>query len=243
MQLSIVIPTYNERENIPLVLDGIREEIDGIWEFEVIVVDDNSPDGTGDLVKIIAANDSRVRLLQRESKKGLGSAVLDGFRIAQGRYLVMMDGDGSHRPKDVKTLVGALQESDIVVGSRYVSGGGSPGFPIQRKIVSLVASLIGRFITGLPIRDITSGFAGFRREVVEPLLPFLKPKGFKLLLEILSKSRWSEVAEVPIIFAARRTGKSKFSPNEIIQYLRLCLSVRSTRSRPRIENKSTTDRT
>jgi len=226
MQLSIVIPTYNERENIPLVLDGIREEIDGIWEFEVIVVDDNSPDGTGDLVKIIAANDSRIRLLQRESKKGLGSAVLDGFRIAQGRYLVMMDGDGSHRPKDVKTLVEALQESDIVVGSRYVSGGESPGLPIQRKIVSLVASLIGHFITGLPIRDITSGFAGFRKEILEPILPSLNPKGFKLLLEILGRSKTAQIDEKPIIFAARKYGKSKFSLNEIRLFLGLCISLR-----------------
>ena len=220
-----MVPTYNERDNIELFCDGIRRALDGSWDYEVIVVDDNSPDGTARVVRRLARGDSRIKLLERPGKLGLGSAVVDGFRMAEGDYWVMMDADLSHRPEDLPALLEGLEEADIVIGSRYTTGGGTVGWPLYRRIISRGASAIGRLLVGLKVRDLTSGFAGFRKQAAGPLLPSLNPKGFKLLLEILAKARGAIVKEVPIIFVDRQYGRSKANLMELGAFFQLVLSL------------------
>ena len=229
VQVSIVVPTYNERENIPILCEELRKTLASRWTYEIIVVDDNSPDGTGEVVRQLAQVDPAVRLLERPGKLGLGSAVVDGFQMANGDYWVMMDADLSHRPQDLLGLLDGLADADIVVGSRYIDGGGVMNWPLHRRIVSRGASAVGRLMVGLDISDTTSGFGAFRRVALEPILSSLNPKGFKLLLEILAKSRGAVVTEVPITFVDRRYGASKFTTKEVLMFLRLCSELRATR--------------
>ena len=231
IEVSIVVPTYNERENVQLLCDGIRSALDGWWSYEVIFVDDNSPDGTAGAVRQLAERDSAIKLLERPGKLGLGSAVVDGFRMARGDYWVMMDADLSHRPQHLPGLLNALSEADIAVGSRYTPGGGVMNWPLHRRMVSRGASATGRLLLGLNVRDTTSGFAAFRREAIETILPSLNPKGFKLLLEILAKAQGPVVKEVPIIFVDRQYGKSKLSGMDVLSFLRLCLGLLRVRVR------------
>ena len=228
-KVSIVIPTYNERDNIAPLIEGIRGALEPRWDYEVIIVDDNSPDGTQEVVRQLAAEDPRIKLLQRPGKLGLGSAVAAGFAMARGDYWVMMDADLSHRPEDLPNLLNALSEADIVVGSRYVLGGAVVNWPLYRIIASRGASALGRLIVGLQVRDLTSGFGAFRRGLMEALLPTLDPKGFKLLLEILAKSGDARVKETPITFVDRRHGRSKASAREALVFLRLCFQLRGQR--------------
>ena len=227
--VSIVIPTYNERDNISSLHAAITQALGDGWQYELIFVDDNSPDGTAEAIQKLGAEDTRIRLLQRPGKLGLGSAVTDGFSWAQGDYWVMMDADLSHQPRYLPALLDALQTADIAVGSRYVASGGVEEWPAFRRLASRVASQIGRWMVGIPTRDLTSGFAAFRRQSLEPLLPHLDPRGFKLLLEVLAKSRGAQVTEVPIRFVDRAHGRSKFSSGEVLTYLRLCWRLRRGR--------------
>ena len=226
IEVSIVVPTYNERENVGLLCDGICDALNGRWDYEVIIVDDNSPDGTAEVVRKLALRDPAITILERPGKLGLGSAVVDGFRMAQGDYWVMMDADLSHRPEDLPALLNALSDADIVVGSRYVPGGGIVNWPLHRRMASKGASAVGRMLLGFKVRDLTSGFVALRRETAAPLLPHLNPKGFKLLLEMLAKSRGAIVKEAPITFVDRVYGKSKLSGIEVLTFFRLCLELR-----------------
>jgi dolichol-phosphate mannosyltransferase len=228
-KISIVVPTYNERDNVRTLCDGIREYLEPEWDYEIIIVDDNSPDGTHEIVRQLGSEDPRIKLVNRSGKLGLGSAVTAGFAQANGDYWVMMDADLSHSPKDLPNLLHALSVADIVVGSRYVQGGGVVNWPMWRKIVSRGASALGRVIVGLPIRDLTSGFAAFQRSHMEALLPSLSPKGFKLLLEIIAKSGDARVEETPITFVNRQHGSSKASAGEALLFLRLCFEMRNQR--------------
>lgn len=229
VQVSIVVPTYNERENIPILCEELRKTLAGRWTYEIIVVDDNSPDGTGEVVRQLAQDDPAVRLLHRPGKLGLGSAVVDGFQMAKGDYWVMMDADLSHRPQDLLGLLDGLADADIVVGSRYVDGGGVMNWPLHRRLVSRGAATVGRLMVGLDIRDTTSGFGAFRKTALEPILPSLNLKGFKLLLEILANSRGAAVTEAPVTFVGRHLGKSKMSIAEVSRYIRLCIKLWFTR--------------
>ena len=224
--VSIVVPTFNERDNIGLLFEGICSALAASWPFEVIVVDDNSPDGTAAVVRGLAAKNESIRLLARPGKLGLGSAVADGFGLAAGDYWVMMDADLSHRPQDLPVLLTALAAADIVVGSRYVPGGATQGWPLQRRFMSRAAGRVARWSLGIDIQDATSGFAAFRREVVAPLLPSLRPEGFKLLLEIVMRAGQVRIAEVPITFVERRHGRSKLSTREALRFVKLCWQLR-----------------
>ena len=230
-KVSIVVPTYNERDNVRPLCDGIRDALGSAWDYEVIIVDDNSPDGTAEAVRQMASEDPRIRLLQRPGKLGLGTAVADGFALAEGDYWIMMDADLSHRPEELPRMLSSLSDADIVIGSRYVAGGGVQNWPLWRQMVSRGASGMGRMIVGLSVRDLTSGFGAFRRHWMEPLLPSLNPRGFKLLLEILAKSRGARVRETPITFVDRQNGRSKASAGEALIFLRLCFALRSQRER------------
>lgn len=234
-KVSVIVPTYNEADNIQPLLRGIVHALDG-RDFEVIIVDDNSPDGTARNVETFAQEEKRVQLIRRPGKMGLGSAVMEGFAQSRGDYIVMMDADLSHRPEDLEKLVQAASEGQIVIGSRYISGGQICGWSPFRHLSSRVAIWIARLLLGLKARDLTSGFALYQRQVIQDIAPRLNPQGFKLLLEVLAKTRGVAVVEVPIVFNERIRGRSKFGVGEVIRFLRLCLRLRKE-SNPTKANK------
>ncbi len=213
----VVIPTYNEIENIARIVGAIIAQPGG---YEVLVVDDGSPDGTGAAVLALGEqHPSRVHLLAREGKLGLGTAYLDGFRWALARdyeFVFEMDADFSHDPADLnRLLVPALRnQADVVVGSRYTAGGHVENWPLNRKVLSYGASLYTRLITWMPVKDPTAGFKCYRREVLEALdLDGVRFIGYAFQIEMKFRA-WQlgfRIAEVPITFTDRTAGTSKMS--------------------------------
>lgn len=232
--MSIVVPTRNERDNIAPLLAGIRSALQGT-AFEVIIVDDDSADGTGEAVRDEASTHANVRLLERHGRRGLSSAVSEGVAQSTGRIVVMMDADLSHDPRLVPRLVERVQSgNDLVVGSRYVRGGGLEGWPIHRRIGSAVLTHGVRALFRLPVRDPLSGFVAFRREVLERQPTRYSASGFKLLLEVLATQPSLRVSEVPITFVDRERGASKLDLREVGGFLVLCFRLFAwRRSRPR----------
>ena len=228
--ITILIPTYNERNNIRSLIERLFLVMSGL-KIQIIVIDDSSPDGTADVIREEFGSDDRVTLLERPNKMGLGSAILDGFKISHGDYIVMMDADLSHKPEDVPALVKKANTADIVVGSRYVSGASIDGWSWFRKLASKMAILLAKSLVRLPVADPTSGFAIFDRTVLDRLSGQFNPKGFKILMEILVKSPGTIIREVPITFSDRKSGKSKFSFREILIFLRLCMQLRTYQRR------------
>ena len=226
--LSIIVPTYNEVANIGPLLDQLTEVLH-LHDYQIIVVDDSSPDGTARVVQRRATLDPRVLLLQRPGKLGLAAAVLDGFNASNGHLIVMMDADLSHRPQDLPTLLRAASQAEIVIGSRYVKGGAIRDWPLHRRISSRLAGALARAILRLTVADPTSGFAVFHRHVLSSLASGAPPTGFKLTLAALALNPGATVAEVPITFVNRRRGRSKFTPAEVLRFLRLCWRLRSAR--------------
>jgi dolichol-phosphate mannosyltransferase len=183
--------------------------------WELIIVDDGSPDGTADLAESYA-DVHPVVVVRRPGKAGLASAVLAGFAKARGDVLVVMDADLSHPPEAVPRLVAAIGDgADLAVGSRYVAGGGTEDWPLKRRIVSRAACLIGNVL--VPIRDCTSGFFAIRKSALEGVK--LNPIGFKIGFEVMARGRYRKAVEIPYVFRDRELGKSKFGRREIGQYL------------------------
>ena len=216
VEVSVVLPTYNERECLEL----LHERLDAAlapYSHELIVVDDNSPDGTGELVRRFAAS-GPYRLISRPGRAGLSSAVLDGFLAAKGRVLVVMDADGSHPPERLPDLIAPIQVGgmEFVLASRRVQGGTDEGLPTVRWLTSWVATLPARPLTS--VHDPMSGFFAVRRDVLDRTA--LAPTGFKIALEILVKCRPAPLAEVPFRFGERLAGESKLGPNVIASYAR-----------------------
>lgn len=213
--LLVTMPTYNERENLPRIIpDVLRQDP----RVEVLVVDDGSPDGTGDLAEEMAARDTRVHVLRRERKEGLGPAYLAGFRwgLERGYDLICeMDADLSHPPDQLPTFLEALREADVVVGSRYVGGRVTVvNWPISRLLLSYFGCFYARTITGLPLQDATGGFNAFRREVLEALnLDRIQSNGyaFQIELKLRAYRQGFRLVEVPIVFTERDMGESKMS--------------------------------
>ena len=209
----ICLPTYNERENIERMVD--RLEPLGV---RVLVIDDNSPDGTGELADRLAAEREWVTVLHRERKEGLGPAYLAGFKQVLGsdaRYVLEMDCDFSHDPADVPRLIAACADgADLALGSRYVAGGGTANCGLARRVVSAGGSLYARLLLGVPIRDLTGGFKCFRREVLEAIdLDAVRSKGYAFQIEVTYRAIRGgfRVVEVPIVFSDRTKGHSKMS--------------------------------
>jgi len=211
---SVVVPTYNEAGSLPLLITRLATALGG-REWELVVVDDGSPDGTADIAEKMAATQP-VRVMRRAGKLGLASAVVAGFAAARGDTLVVMDADLSHPPEVVPQLLDALAGgADMAIGSRYVKGGGAMDWPMSRRVVSRIACLMGNVL--VPVRDSTSGFFAVRRTVVDSVK--LNPIGFKIGFEVMARGRYKKVVEIPYVFRDRELGKSKFGRREIGQYL------------------------
>ena len=220
MNTIIVTPTYNERKNIEELLNTIFT-IDS--NYHVLVVDDNSPDDTGAIVKELQSNYSNLHLLSRVKKQGLGSAYVAGFKYAlKGNYdkIVQMDADMSHDPKDVVSLISELDNSDVVIGSRYISGINVVNWPIRRLLISYGANIYTRLITGLPVKDATGGFKCWKREVLESLdLDNVRSQGYSFQIEMTYRA-WLQkfkIKEVPIIFVDRTIGESKMDHSVMLE--------------------------
>jgi dolichol-phosphate mannosyltransferase len=220
----IVLPTYNERENIPDLI-GMLLELPG--EIRVVVVDDNSPDGTGQIADELAeAHPGRVYAIHRAAKLGLGTAYLAGFEFALGKdaaRVMTMDADFSHHPRYIPAMIEASEaQYDLVIGSRYVPGGGTPDFPLRRRVLSSGANGFARTLLGLRAHDATAGFRCYRRAVLESLpLDSIFSNGYSFLIEMLFLVQQGgfSVGEVPIVFEDRKRGKSKISQQEITRAL------------------------
>ena len=225
----VCLPTYDERENLGPILQEIHAAVPGV---DVLVVDDNSPDGTGQLADELAARDERVKVLHRAGKEGLGKAYLAGFAWAleHGYGLVLeMDADFSHDPRYLPVMLQRAREADLVLGSRYVKGGGTVNWGLGRKILSRGGSLYARLILGVKVRDLTGGFKCFRREVLEAIdLPSVECSGYAFQIELTYRAlrRGFTVAEVPIVFADRRVGQSKMSRRIVLEAIRKVWSIR-----------------
>jgi len=210
----IITPTFNELDNIRKLIPEVLSKHDSI---DVLVVDDNSPDGTGDYVEELSKNNNRVHLLRRPQKMGLGTAYIAGFKYAlQNRYdyIFEMDADFSHDPKEIPNFLKAIQTYDLVLGSRYKNGVNVINWPMSRLLLSYFANIYTRVITGLRTHDATGGFKCFRRSVLEAInLDEIKSNGYAFQIEMTFKAfkKGFNIGEIPIVFVDRVTGKSKMS--------------------------------
>jgi len=211
--VTICLPTFNERENVERMLRALAP-----LDVDVLVIDDNSPDGTGEIADRVAAELDRVSVLHRQRKEGLGPAYIAGFRraLAGGaEYVISMDCDFSHDPADVPRLIARAEDgADVVIGSRYVQGGGTRNWGLGRRIVSAGGSFYARTILGLRIRDMTGGFRCFRRTVLETVdLDTVATRGYAFQIELTYRAvrQGFRVAEVPIVFTDRTAGQSKMT--------------------------------
>lgn len=229
MKCLVIIPTYNERENLPDIVPAIL----GLGDcFDVLVVDDNSPDGTGQLADLLANGNPRVAVIHRQEKRGLGTAYVAGFEqaLTQGYdYVFEMDADFSHDPADLPRLLAAAESADVVIGSRWVGGGGARNWSWLRTFISRGGSIFARTVLGLPIADLTSGFKCFRREVLASLnLRSVGSNGYAFQVEVnyLCSRQGFRIAEVPIVFVDRRVGKSKMSSGIVLEAMLMVLRYR-----------------
>ena len=233
----IVVPTYNERDNVEEVVARFLAEVPAA---NLLFVDDNSPDGTGELLDGMAARDARVHVLHRAGKLGLGTAYLDGFRwgLARGyEFLFEMDADFSHDPKYLPGMLELAERgADVVVGSRYVAGGGTENWGLGRKIISRGGSLYARTILGVKVRDLTAGFICWRRRALEAIdLEAVRSNGYSFQIEMKYRALKAglRIVETPIVFADRRIGQSKMSRAIFVEALlmvwRLRLGMRAAK--------------
>jgi dolichol-phosphate mannosyltransferase len=210
----VIIPTFNELENIRKLIPEVLSQDESI---NLLVVDDGSPDGTGNYVEEESKKNDRIHLLKREKKMGLGTAYLAGFKYAlQNDYdfIFEMDADFSHDPNELKSFLVAIKENDLVLGSRYINGVRVLNWPMARLLLSFFASVYTRLITGLPVRDATGGFKCFRRKVLESIdLNKIKSNGYSFQIEMTFKAyaKGFKIKEIPIVFTDRVKGKSKMS--------------------------------
>lgn len=214
MKALIIVPTYNEKENVVALLERIFAYVP---QCEVLIVDDNSPDGTGAIADEAAARDPRVHVMHRAGKQGLGSAYVAGFRYALDRdyeAVFEMDADFSHNPESLPVFLHELENADLVLGSRYLHGVTVVNWPIKRLILSYSANVYSRIITGMRVKDLTGGFKCFRRRVLESIdWSRVRSDGYAFQIEITFKA-WRKgfrIREIPIMFVDRKAGESKMS--------------------------------
>ena len=213
-KILIIIPTYNELENLPKLIPEVLSKNENI---DILIVDDNSPDGTAGFVKDEAKKNSRIKLIKREKKMGLGTAYIAGFKFALQNnydYIFEMDADFSHNPKMIPKFLKEIKKYDLVLGSRYKEGVNVANWPMSRLMLSMFANIYSRVITGLPVHDATGGYKCFRKEVLEAInLDEVKSNGYAFQIEMTFKA-WKKgfkIKELSIIFIDRVKGKSKMS--------------------------------
>jgi dolichol-phosphate mannosyltransferase len=214
MKALVIIPTYNEKENLPRIVPAVLAQDE---RLSILVVDDNSPDGTGQLADELAASDNRIHVLHRAGKEGLGKAYLAGFEwaLSQDYELIMeMDADFSHDPKYLPDFLKASEQADLVLGSRYVSGVNVINWPMSRLLLSYFANVYARIVTGLPVRDATGGFKCFHRRVLEAVtFGDVGSNGYAFQIEMSFRAhkKGFTIREIPIVFTDREHGQSKMS--------------------------------
>ncbi|WP_051466679.1 polyprenol monophosphomannose synthase [Actinomadura oligospora] len=219
-RVLVIIPTYNERDNIERIVGRVRAAAPGV---DVLVADDNSPDGTGKIADDLADDDDHVKVLHRKGKEGLGAAYIAGFRwAAEHGYDVMveMDADGSHQPEELPRLLTALQDADLVLGARYIPGGRTENWPLSRQFISRGGNVFVRVMLGLPLRDATGGYRAFRAATLQKIgLDGVDSRGYCFQIDLARRSlkQGLRVVEVPITFVERVHGTSKMSRDIMIE--------------------------
>lgn len=235
METAVILPTYNESENIRNLILAIEElNINPL----LLVIDDSSPDGTQEIVKKLQMEFSNIILIVRPRKMGLGTAIRDGFKILvslseKPKYVITMDADFSHNPKDIPRLLECAKEGyDIVIGSRYIRGGAIKGWTPTRIIISRIANRIAKSLIGLPVNDFTSGFRCYSTKYILKALPKLKSQRFEIQIETLKLAQLlkMKVVETPIIFENRKRGKSKLTIKEVVNFLLHAIKMSVTRA-------------
>lgn len=228
MKTTIVIPTYNERENAALMADAVLKAVP---DAEVLFVDDNSPDGTGAVIDELSASDRRIRCLHRQAKEGLGRAYVAGFALALengAERIVQMDCDFSHDPADLPRLLAT--DADLVIGSRYVKGGATPGWPFKRRLISRLGGTFIRVVTGMPLRDPTGGFKAWKASALRKIdFTTVESAGYSFQLEMNHRT-WKaglDIREIPISFTDRTRGTSKITPGIAVESIKIALRLRA----------------
>lgn len=227
MKTLVVIPTYDEKDNVAAMAEALFA-VDP--SLEILFVDDNSPDGTGDVIEGLMKNDSRIHCLHREKKEGLAKAYLAGFKRAielGADRIVQMDCDFSHDPKDVPRLV--AEDTDLVIGSRYVKGGATPGWPFKRRLISRMGGIFIRTVTGMPLKDPTGGFKCWKVSALKAMeYDTIESAGYSFQLEMNHRA-WKtglKISEIPIIFTDRVKGYSKISAGIAVESIKISLRLR-----------------
>ena len=231
MKVFVVIPTYNEIENVKKMAEAVLV-LTSTFDLHLLFVDDNSPDGTGEAIEGMMKNEPRIQVLHRKKKEGLGRAYVAGFQKALelgADLVIQMDCDFSHDPKDILRLIEAAKISDLVIGSRYVKGGATPGWPFKRRFVSRAGGVFIRMVTGMPLKDPTGGFKCWRAETLKKIdFTTVSSKGYSFQLEMNHRT-WKAgctIKEIPIVFTDRVAGYSKITPGIATESIRIALKLR-----------------
>jgi dolichol-phosphate mannosyltransferase len=225
-ELSVIVPTFNESDNVPVLIERLRTALDGI-NWEIIVVDDDSPDSTADVTRLIGATDTRIRCIRRVGRRGLAGACLEGMLASQARFVAVIDADLQHDEKLLAAMLMKMREgvTDIVIGTRYADGGSCGEFSSGRKWISVTATRVANLVMGRTLSDPLSGFFMLRRDVIDPIATQLSTHGFKLLLDIVSTGGPSlRIAELPYMFGCRLQGASKLDTRVALDYAGLLLA-------------------
>jgi dolichol-phosphate mannosyltransferase len=224
----VVIPTYNEAINVPALIPAVLNQ----GPLDILVVDDGSPDGTAGLVRALMAKDPRIRIIERQSKQGLGTAYVAGFKFAiqqKYRYVFEMDADFSHDPQALPVFLERIKEADLVIGSRYTNGVRVLNWPINRLLLSYFANVYTRFLTRMPVHDATGGFKCYKLAVLEAIdLEKIRSNGYAFQIEMSYKAwrKGFQLEEIPIIFSDRQAGASKMSKNIVYEAFFMLLKLR-----------------
>ena len=225
--ICVVIPTYDEKDNVRPMAKAVLEQDAAL---ELLFVDDNSPDGTGQVIDAMCRENPRIHVLHRTKKEGLGRAYVAGFQEAMrlgAEKVVQMDCDFSHDPKDLPRMI--AEDADLVIGSRYVKGGATPGWPFKRRLISRLGGIFIRTVTGMPLRDPTGGFKCWKRRTLEGLdLPTVESAGYSFQLEMNHRTwkRGFAIREIPIVFTDRVAGYSKITPGIAVESIKIALRLR-----------------
>jgi len=225
----IIIPTYNELDNVQKLVPEVLAKYKNL---DILIVDDNSPDGTGNFIEELGKTMPQVKLLRRPKKMGLGTAYIDGFKYAIEQkydYIFEMDADFSHDPKEIKNFLKAIKDNDLVLGSRYINGVNVVNWPMRRLLLSYFANGYTKIITGMRVKDSTGGFKCFRREVLESIdLKRIKSNGYAFQIEMTFKAfkKGFKIKEIPIIFVDRVKGNSKMSKKIVREAITMVWKLR-----------------